>query len=1308
MEQLSDKIARLQSIRNRIASLLNDVHTLEEEKTKLEKQRVRLQNRLQKTDKSIISRGKQRREFYDIKSEQNRQERLRIQEDQRIQEDKRREAAQAKTETRKRIAARNKTAIKKARSVIQPKLDRIKITDIINRIRRLRPNYNPENRTYDDLLSVLEYELYIKRQFQLELRSLNGAAVTYKYNINSQEITNKNVQEVEDKIIRIREASNHPLKVFLTLRVVFADNNNNENIQNIRSVVEIIIDTEIEDVRESVEIMFDDLIDKIDRFGETQYAMRLNSIISLMIGASEYIPLVGSSYIDLPKWIKDKKACINVKNEDEYCFLWAIASCLYPKDRDGERTSSYIKKADKDKGITIQSMFKIDGLQFPMSRDCIRKFESMNNIRIFLFGHDDRVIAPLYLSKYKPNETTKTVDLLLHEEGDKSHYCYIKNMSRLLSSQKSKNTKHQYYCSNCRVISRDSIDSIRKHESLCSSDQYSVLETPSEGSKISFDKFENEYKVSMIVYSDFECILPKNSHKIENRSTIKTHKHIVCGFAFKVVFASDFVRKDVGMYDNIVLYRGKDAIKKFIDKMVDMSRIYREEKYIPIVFHNLKGYDSHFIFKTIKTQFKRISVIPTTKEKYLGFMLNNLRFIDSVQFLNSSLDNLVENLSKGIVTNEDYASRFKHMNSMFKDDILRLLVKKGVYPYEYMDSFDKFSQTDILPKSAFYSSLTNSDITDEQYNRYITVWNTFKNLNIYCDNTEIPITLGRYHDLYLATDVLLLADVFESFRDISYREYGFDPAHYYTLPGFSWDCLLKHSKVKLELFSDLDMYLFEEKHKRGGISIITHRYAKANNKYMEDYDMSKPSTYLIDLDANNLYGGAMVSYLPVSDHVFTDEFDNMSMQEVTNKILSMTDTQPIGYNFMVDLHYPSHLHDAHNDYPLCPESIQLSKKHSSPFADNILHETDTKSTKTRKLVPNLQDKQKYVIHYRALKQALSLGLVLTKIHRVLKYKQEPWMKSYIEKNTQLRTKATNEFEKSFYKLMNNSVFGKTMENVRNHIDYRMCYDENQHRKLVAKINYDGTTQYNEVLVGVSLKKTKIKLNKAIYVGAAILDISKVIMYDFHYNVMKPKYGDKLQLLGSDTDSLKYAVECDDLYKDIYEMKQHFDLSDYPKNHKYHDSTNKKVLCKMKDEGESKPMVEFIGLRAKMYMQQYQDNSKVVAKGVKSYVKNTLKMEEYKQALFNKKNIYKLQNSLRSYEHEMYSITLNKSSLCAYDDKRYICSDGISTLAWGHCKIFKENIADIIYFNNIRQPECYDFREAKIEVYRKWIIGNYMT
>ena len=684
---------------------------------------------------------------------------------------------------------------------------------------------------------------------------------------------------------------------------------------------------------------------------------------------------------------------------------------------------------------------------------------------------------------------------------------------------------------------------------------------------------------------------------------------------------------------------------KFVGAVHQSCNIaFKEPSFIPVVFHNLSGYDAHLFIKQLGVSEGDIDVIPNNEEKYISFTkkiqvdtstnekgverkvhLNN-RFIDSFKFMQSRLDSLVKNLTNDGTDD----SLLTHTKNKFQEKT-HLILRKGVYPYDYMDGPERMNETQLPAKSEFYSILNDSHITDDDYEHAQKVWKEF-NMN----------SIRDYHDLCLETDVLLLADVFENFRGVCQKNYELDPAWYFTSPGLFWDAMLKKTAVKLELLTDPDMLMMFEKGERGGVSMISNRYSKANNKYMKSFDESKPSSYIMYLDANNLYGWAMSEKMPYKDFKWVD---NIPLEE-------MLLDEDLGYLLEVDLEYPDELHDLHNDYPLAPESMKINK--------------------VNKLTPNLNNKTNYVLHHRSLKQYLSLGMKLTKIHRVIQFKQSKWLAPYIALNTDLRTKAKN----NFFKLMNNSVFGKTMENIRERQNIHLVNSEKKALKLVAKPNFKRRTIFTENLAAVHLEKTNLVFNKPIYVGVCILDISKTLMYDFHYEYIKKKYGENSKLLMTDTDSLTYEITTEDFYKDISDdVEARFDTSAYPKDHSDrngHSSgiptgVNKKVIGMMKDECSGEIMTEFTGLRAKLYaskMDSLEESKR--CKGVKkSVVKKNITFENYKNVLFYRTSQMAKMNVIRSHKHEVNTEEVNKVALNGEDDKRVVLQDRIQTLAYGH-------------------------------------------
>ena len=331
------------------------------------------------------------------------------------------------------------------------------------------------------------------------------------------------------------------------------------------------------------------------------------------------------------------------------------------------------------------------------------------------------------------------------------------------------------------------------------------------------------------------------------------------------------------------------------------------------------------------------------------------------------------------------------------------------------------------------------------------------------------------------------------------------------------------------------------------------------------------------MDMNNLYSWSMSQPLP------TGGFEWVQIEDGVLNPDFVDDDE--GYVAEVDFDYPNKFHAKHNDFPLAPESLcpkEWSDYMKSVGPVNFMGEP--KYSTVPKLVPNLSNKKNYMVHHSALATSLRLGLKLTKVHRVLKLEEFAWMKPYIELNTNFRKEAKTDFEKDIFKLMNNAVFGKTMENVRNRIDFRLTADENK-GKWIKNPRFKCTKDFNKHLSGFMMNKASVTLNKPIYVGQAILNISKTLMYHWYYDDIKKQYPDA-RMMSTDTDTFLLFIKTKDLYKEMPLEK--YDTSNYPEEQLCYSLKNKQVIGLPKDEGGGQPISEFTCLRSKSYCVKFED------------------------------------------------------------------------------------------------------------------------
>ena len=684
---------------------------------------------------------------------------------------------------------------------------------------------------------------------------------------------------------------------------------------------------------------------------------------------------------------------------------------------------------------------------------------------------------------------------------------------------------------------------------------------------------------------------------------------------------------------------------------------------IPCFFHNFTGYDCHLIVKQLAGHDYKPKVIAKTMEKYIYLGLNRIDFKDSLQFLPNTLEQLTKNLrekdGKNFEKFPNLWSYFKEKWGHLHESNFDLITRKLHYPYSYISNEAIFLEQNPPDISKFKSDLTNEDLTAEEYESFLYLWNSFGLKNI-----------GELHDLYVEVDVLLLADCFEKFRTFSLKNYRLDPVHFMTAPGLSWDSALLHTGVILEIPTDPDIHLFIDKGIRGGISFVGNPHAKALNKYInKETNEIDEEDYIMFFDVNNQYGAAMSDYLPTDGFEWDSSFDNMSLEEQNEFILALKDDDPTGYIFSVDLEYPHNIHDLHDEFPLCPENLTIKDEWLSKYQIDMKEKFEIKGL-SKKLCLTLFDKKDYIIHYRNLKYCLSKGLKIKKVKKVLKFNQSPWLRSYIELNTKLRQEADSKFEESFPKLMNNSFFGKTCQNKRKYTNIKIATNRSEAEHFIASPRMMKWKIIDEELGMFDMGQYSIKLDKPRYIGFCVLELSKLIMYKFHYDYILPQFP-KTKLLFTDTDSFCYHIKTkQDVYEVIRGNSTWFDFSNYPPNHANFDNKiNHLKPGVFKDETGSIPIQKFIGLRSKMYSVQCtnEQNGKRTAKGILRSQQKRMNHDDYYNSLFQKETTSFIGTKIMQKEHALYTAEIRKKGLCPYNDKKYIERDKnmFETKSFGH-------------------------------------------
>ena len=1064
-------------------------------------------------------------------------------------------------------------------------------------------------------------------------------------------------------------------------------------------------------------VFYDNLLDKfnawIDAFQERGSGFVFNKIKSVLVKQYKYNYQKASSYI--PLQFKSSNI-INVKNlKDNKCFTWSILAKFYPANDHKERVTKY---------APYEHLLNMSDIDYPVRIKDISKVEKQNNININVFALDNQKnkqsIYPVYVSNV---QSENIVDLLYIEENENTHYCLIKDLDSFLCD---KNRNKQYTCRNCLQGFRRK-ETLEKHKEICLDHDYCKVIMPKKDNNIL--KFKNHYfknRLPFVIYSDFESnnVPLSTTQQNPNMSYINPiSKQTVNSYGIYV--QSDYPDIFKPQYFS---YVGDDAAEKYVEHVIKIFKeinykIYRNEKkepilseyeeeefqeatecyicenifeeltnkvrehnhlsgeyrgaacqscntkegktskLIPVFFQNGSNYDFHFIIEELmkyEDDYNKVQLLSKNSENYIsidyGSNYKKIRFLDSYRFMVKGLSDVAKSMVE-----------FPILDKYFKGDI-SLLKQKGYYPYEYIDSIDRLNETSLPPKESFFSSLTQKVITDKEYSHAQEVWKHYN-----CK------TLKDYHNLYLKTDVMILADAFEKYRKFFLKHHKIDPCYCYSAPGLTWQCGLKYTGIELELLTDYDMLTMIEKGIRGGFSgVLGKRCVKAFNKYTPNYNSNGnrvldenemkeclealkngknlndylTEKYLLYLDANNLYGWSMSQKLPTKDFKWENDPDYYK------KI-------PKGRGCIIecDLEYPNDCRFKTRKYPLAPEKMKIDKEKLSDYQLNLLG--DKPLSKEEKLFLTLYDKEKYVIHHSILKEYIKLGMKVIKVYRTISFEESNWLAKYINFNTEQRTKSDNIFEKDLWKLMNNSFYGKTLENIRGRSEVKLTTSKEEAKKYISKPKFKDSIIFNENFIAIVNNVTSIKFDKPIYLGMAILDYSKLLMYKFYYEVVNKTWPEN-EIIASDTDCLFLSVKTKDIYEDMREIIDELDTSDYPKDHELQSNKNKKVIGKFKDELNGKIMNEVVFLKSKAYSFTLSDLSEVKKlKGIgKSTINKDVRFDDYKDCLFNSRTKMNKMYTLNSDKHEMYVNEVNKISMSPFDDKRYILDNGIDTQPFG--------------------------------------------
>lgn len=799
-----------------------------------------------------------------------------------------------------------------------------------------------------------------------------------------------------------------------------------------------------------------------------------------------------------------------------------------------------------------------------------------------------------------------------------------------------------------------------------------------------------------------------------------------------------------GEYSNGVesrQYAAGDYICTCCDKCNFQLSFNKTNYKLPVYFHNGSRYDNAFIMKIIHNYKQlhpnsKLDVIPTAMDKEMLITLDNIDFKDSYKMISSKLKDIVaqtlgSDLNNYPVTKQLLKHYLEDHNKNYDETYIELMTRKEPMFYNLITSYKTLSNRYMPKIDDCYDVLSNSFMTQEDYNHMKTLWATFNIKN-----------WGEYYELYNILDVTLLADAFEHFRTATYNSFGVDAAHYLTTPQMSYSLFLKFISnndetrfiplaekwasyqmkiganegcsiaqlqdifvkrmteyqksggIRLLSKNDMDTFISLKDNLRGGITQITTRYATVEDS----------SSQIYYLDANNLYGGTMHRMMPY-DIVYdtTEEWKLINRHGPTAWVNSLGTYDEYGYFIECDVHCKDY--DKFNDLPFFPtQRVGEYSPYMLQYAkdlgiEDMLNEKD----KTQKLICDLCPKKHYVVHYSMLQLGLQQGYKLTKIHKIIKFKQAPFIFEYVNQLSDMRAKASSSVLKNLFKLLANSIYGKFVETGLNRMKVKFASTKKEQDAIMQKYNglIDGMELIDDLWVGKIFNPVK-RMTKPFFIGFAILDMSKYIIYDFYYNKLKKTFAN-VTLLGQDTDSLIVKITDNDITTKMLDDYKSYDFSEldtssyfYNKLVEYYNikvnntrgfatefptlnsfvNFNKKVAGPIfKDEHKGHRITEFCGLRPKLYCILDEKNvihnaAKGVPRTVTDSVGNIMKiknMETYKRVLFGKSkddavlmgNYHRIANR----ELKIETTEQTKVLFTCLDNKRYVCDDGIHTLAF---------------------------------------------
>jgi len=951
-------------------------------------------------------------------------------------------------------------------------------------------------------------------------------------------------------------------------------------------------------------------------------------------------------------------------------------------------------------------LIKHDAEKLPTSWETLGELERDNSLSIYVYTlektnifHEKYAILQVRKGREDIKERLRLHLLLLKNE----HACLITDFNKYMDvfTMRGRNV-HKHFCRTCFSSFPDQ-RSAESHMSGC--EMPTKITYPLQGSKLAFVNYGKAFAPSHMCIYDFEAFMDKTGG---GERCIAQHK--ACAYSYIIIDRQ-------GEVVDSFLYQGADAATHFVEnlsnkwadivknmpyhplhmsnedeeafKKAEMCEMCNQkfpthqQKHrhhdhtkdrmnyigaycarcnlqmknhrtaIPCLAHN-HSYDLGLILKEMQVNTK-IKILTKQGLRYHSVELNNLKFLDSLAFMNASLSSL----AKTHIESSRSLRYSKHILRHLPDEAQSLLLTgKGIFPYEYLDDLKKLEETSLPPIEKFYSSLTGETVTEEEYAHALKVWNAAG-----CR------TLGDYLECYLRTDVGLLADVITEWRSMLAEKYDLDIVNYVSLPGYAYDAFLKMTKTNLELISDPELARKIEQSVRGGLTTCVRPLTVAKNSLVNPHHdpQKESSTYILYLDFNSLYATVMSEKLPYGNIRKLPPCEKSEF--IASGLTNHDESGDIGHWVVADLRVPPEVARKTDDLPLLIHHMNIRNQDISPYNKQLLASQNRRlPRKNQKLVASHLPQKDHLILLKHLQLLIDLGVEVERVSDVYEFSQREFLSPFIHENIKARREATDKAQQLCFKTLSNSVFGRCLMNPLKRLERAsmVCNASSFLKKIRSPFFKRFIPLAPNRVITISRAKT-VSMAYPQYVGFTILELAKLKLYNFYYKVLKTHYGDRVQLCYSDTDSYILSVETDDIYKELSlsPLKEWIDTSNFSHDHPLYNQSVKGKLGLLKSETGEIPIKEAICLKPKTYsLLLNSDQTSASAKGICRAEKRRLKHDNFRRILHEKEVHFFKQVSITNVGGQMMTTQMKKRGLSLYDDKRWYVN-AYKSLAYGH-------------------------------------------